>query len=78
MTKTTFRLLSHDPTFRHLGRIVTFYPTNECEMGDEDGCEHTPAYWLTAHGSYVKPMMLCEHHANEEHVAFGTPIPRKS
>ena len=75
MTNTTFRLMSHDPSFRHLARIGFPYPSNICEMGDEDECDQTATFWLTARGSYVKPMLACEHHASEEHHYFGTPLP---
>ena len=67
------RLPSADPTFRHLGRITTHYPDYVCEMGDE--CPETPEWWLTAPGSYVCPMLVCQTHAELEAFYFGTPIP---
>ena len=63
---TGLRILSH---------IAHVRPTDECEMGDDDGCGNRPAYWLTAEASYVKPMILCAAHAEEEHVGYGTSIP---
>jgi hypothetical protein len=58
---------------RTLTRMTSPYLTDECEMGD--GCPNPPAFWLTAEASYVKPMILCAEHAEEEHVGYGTPIP---
>lgn len=57
---------------RHLAPLYTPYPNDRCEMGDDDGCAGKPAFWLTAPDSYVKPMILCAEHAQEERDAWGT------
>lgn len=61
--------------FRHLGFLSYPRPTDECEMGEEDGCDGRPAFWLTAPDSYVKPMILCAKHADDEAFYFGTAVP---
>lgn len=61
--------------FRHLGRMARACRLDVCEMGDEDGCRNTPAYWLTAPASYTIPLMVCEAHAADEVRYFGTPMP---
>lgn len=68
-------LPSADPTFRHLARITTRYPGQECEMGDETPCDGAPRWWLTAPGSYSVPMLCCDVHAELEHFYYGTPVP---
>lgn len=72
---TAIVLPSGQPTFRHLAVIVTPYPDNRCEMGDEDECPNRPTHWLTAPASYIVPMMLCDEHVKAEHTYFGTSIP---
>jgi hypothetical protein len=62
--------------FRHLARIANPYPADVCEMGDEDGCDERPAYWLTAPGSYTIPLMVCAMHAAEESHYFRTSVPK--
>lgn len=61
--------------FRHLGFLTYPRPTDECEMGGEDGCDGRPAFWLTAPDSYVKPLVVCAKHADEEAFYFGTAAP---
>ena len=74
---TAIVLPSGQTGFRHLSPIVTDYPSNVCEMGDEDECPNRPTHWLTAPASYIVPMMLCDEHVTAEHAYFGTTIPGK-
>src|ERR1700730_8923761 len=53
-----------------------------CEMAEsERPCAETPLYALDA-SSYVKPMLCCKRHAEEQMVYFGavvtdhTPVPK--
>jgi hypothetical protein len=45
-----------------------------CEMADsEDECQETPRFWLNS-PSYVKPMLCCDTHADEQSYCFGAYI----
>jgi hypothetical protein len=75
MAQTTASALfaRHRQELRHLSIIGR--PSQTCEMGTEDDCDRIAAFYLNAPASYVKPMLLCAAHAEDESFYFGTPIP---
>lgn len=48
--------------------------TEKCEMGDEEGCEHTAVYLLHAPMCYTRPLLCCDDHGSDEIYYGGAMI----